>query len=115
MKLAIIGARNLVVENLEDYIPSNCDEIVSGGARGIDKCAEDFAHRKAIRLTVFLPDYKRFGRGAPLKRNEEIAQYSDCAIAFWDGRSKGTQYSIKLFEKLGKPVKFVIIQPDASI
>ena len=36
MKIAIIGSRNLHVDHLEDYIPKECTEIVSGGASGID-------------------------------------------------------------------------------
>ena len=39
MKVAIIGSRNMNVENLQDYLPEGTDEIVSGGARGIDTCA----------------------------------------------------------------------------
>ena len=35
MKIAVIGSRNLCVENLEDYLPGDCTEIVSGGAKGI--------------------------------------------------------------------------------
>ncbi len=35
MKLAIIGSRNLTVDNLKPYIPNDVEEIVSGGARGI--------------------------------------------------------------------------------
>ena len=34
MKVAIVGSRNLHVENLEKYLPKNTTEIVSGGARG---------------------------------------------------------------------------------
>ena len=40
MKVAIVGSRNLHVENLEKNLPKNTTEIVSGGARGIDfRCA----------------------------------------------------------------------------
>lgn len=53
MKLAIIGSRNSVVENLEKYIPSDVTEIVSGGARGIDTCAKQYAMEKGLTLTEF--------------------------------------------------------------
>lgn len=36
MKVAVIGSRNLTVDNLGDYLPSETTEIVSGGAIGID-------------------------------------------------------------------------------
>ena len=32
MKIAVIGSRSLVVNNLEKYLPKDVDEIVSGGA-----------------------------------------------------------------------------------
>ena len=105
MKLAIIGSRNLVVKNLEDYIPENVTEIVSGGARGIDSCAREYAERVGIKLTEFLPDYSKYERAAPLKRNEQIAEYADEVLAFWDKKSRGTKYTINCFKKLNKNVK----------
>lgn len=107
MKLAIIGSRNLNLYNVGDYLPADVSEIVSGGARGIDSAAADYARRNAIPLTEFLPDYARYGRAAPLKRNEKIAQYADEALAFWDGTSRGTAYAINLFHKLGKRVTVI--------
>lgn len=112
MKLAIIGSRGLNIENLEDYIHFYCDEIVSGGAKGIDKNAEEYARKNNIKLTVFLPDYAHFGKAAPLKRNQQIAEYADIAIAFWDGKSKGTAYTINSFRKLGKNVEVITLQSE---
>ena len=37
MKVAIIGSRGLSVTDLGRYLPKNTTEIVSGGARGVDK------------------------------------------------------------------------------
>ena len=111
MKLAIIGSRDVSVD-ISKYIAEEPDEIVSGGARGIDTCAAEYASKKGIKLIEFLPEYSRYGRGAPLKRNEKIAEYADEAIALWDGRSKGTKYAIELFKRLGKRVEIVIINND---
>lgn len=104
MKLAIIGSRNLEIEDLSSYIAQNVTEIVSGGARGVDSAAAKYAKENGIPLTEFLPDYARYKRAAPLKRNEKIAEYADEALAFWDGTSKGTLYTVELFKKLGKKV-----------
>ena len=109
MKVAIIGSRGITVNNIGDHLPEGCDEIVSGGAKGVDTCAEEYANANGIKLTVFLPDYARFGKGAPLKRNEQIAEYADEAIAFWDGKSKGTEHTINMFRKRSKAVKIVEI------
>lgn len=111
MKLAIIGSRNLVVENLEKYLPNQPDEIVSGGAAGIDTCARELAESCGIPLKEFLPQYERYGKSAPLKRNDEIIAYADMVLAFWDGRSRGTQYVIDRCIELRMPIKVVYIQP----
>ena len=80
MKLAIIGSRNLHVENFEKYLPENVTEIVSGGAKGIDTDAEAYANQKGIKVTVFKPDYRRFRGGATHIRNKEIVNYADEVI-----------------------------------
>lgn len=69
MKIAVIGSRSLVVNNLEKYLQKDVDEIVSGGAIGIDRCAKEYAIRNNITLREFLPEYNKFGRSAPLKKN----------------------------------------------
>ena len=107
MKLAIIGSRCLTVAHLEEYIPQGVTEIVSGGAKGIDRCAEAYAREHGIKLTEFLPAYARYGRAAPLRRNEQIVAYADAVLAFWDGESAGTKYVIGLCQACGKPVQVV--------
>ena len=75
MKVGVIGSRGLTVDNLEQYLPEDTTEIVSGGAKGIDTCAREYALSHDIKLTEFLPEYSRYGRGAPLKRNLQIIIY----------------------------------------
>ena len=107
MKIAVVGSRDSTVEDIGKYI-LDCDEIVSGGARGVDSSAADYARRNGIKLTEFLPDYERYGRAAPIVRNRLIVDYSDAVIAFWNGRSKGTLSVIKYAEKAGKECKVII-------
>ena len=94
MKVAIIGSRQLEIENLSEYIPLTTTEIVSGGAKGIDTCAKKYAISANIKLTEFLPDYSKYGKSAPLYRNLKIIAYADEIIAFWDGKSRGTKFVI---------------------
>lgn len=103
MKVAVIGSRSLFVKNIGEYLPVNIDEIVSGGAKGIDTCAGSFAIANKIKFTEFLPDYEKFGRSAPLKRNLQIIEYADAVIAFWDGKSRGTEYVIRNCNKMNVP------------
>lgn len=108
MKVAVIGSRGLRVDNLEKYLPKETTEIVSGGARGIDTCAREYAVRNNIKLTEFLPEYERYGRSAPIKRNLLIIDYADYVLAFWDGKSYGTKYVIDNCKKKNKPVRVLI-------
>ena len=110
MKVGVIGSRGLTVDNLEQYLPEDTTEIVSGGAKGIDTCAREYALSHDIKLTEFLPEYSRYGRGAPLKRNLQIIIYSDLVIAFWDGQSKGTKNVIVNCKKLNVKVDVNIIE-----
>ena len=107
MRIAIIGSRSLNVENLGDYLPSDVSEIVSGGAKGIDSQAAEYARQNGLTLTEFLPDYARYGRGAPLKRNEQMVDMADTVLVIWDGHSKGTQYTVKYAEKKHKPLTVI--------
>ena len=94
MKVAVIGSRSLIVLDLSQYLPTGTTEIVSGGARGVDICAREYAQKNHLKLTEFLPEYHKYGRAAPLKRNLQIINYADEVIAFWDGESRGTKYVI---------------------
>lgn len=105
MKVAVVGSRNLTINNLGDYLPKDTTEIVSGGARGIDRCARMYANTHNIRLTEFLPQYEIYGRSAPLKRNLEIIRYADIVLAFWDGKSHGTRFVIENCKKENVPIK----------
>ena len=108
MKVAVIGSRNILVHNLEKYLPEETTEIVSGGACGIDSCARAYAMKTGMKLTEFLPEYEKYGRQAPLKRNLQIIEYSDLILAFWDGQSRGTRHVIDHSRMQNKPVRIYL-------
>ena len=110
MKVAIVGSRGLLVEDLGQYLPDAVTEIVTGGAKGIDSCAMRYAEVHQIRLVTLPPDYRRYGRGAPLKRNIEIIEYADCVLAFWDGKSRGTRFVIDECKRKNVPVRIYLHQ-----
>ncbi len=109
MRVAVVGSRTLKIDNIGDYLPKNIKEIVSGGAKGVDTCAREYAIKNNLKLTEFLPDYKKYGRSAPLKRNLQIITYADLVLAFWDGKSSGTAFVIDNCKKSGVPVEVYII------
>ncbi|MDE7229244.1 MAG: DUF2493 domain-containing protein [Oscillospiraceae bacterium] len=100
MKVAVIGSRGLTVNDLGKYLPEDTNEIISGGAHGIDTCAREYALAHGIKLTEYLPEYDKYGRNAPLKRNITIIQNADIVLAFWDGASRGTKFVIDNCEKM---------------
>ena len=105
MRVAIIGSRTLTVTNLEEYLPNDVTEIISGGARGIDTSAHQYAKAHGIKLTEYLPEYELYGRAAPIRRNVTIICNADLVLAFWDGKSRGTAFVIEECKKRKIPCK----------
>lgn len=109
MRVAVIGSRSICVSDLGEYLPEDTTEIISGGAKGVDSSAREYAQAHDIKLTEFLPEYEKYGRSAPLKRNITIIENADIVLAFWDGRSKGTKYVIDNCRKRNIEVKVYIM------
>ena len=103
MKVAVVGSRGLYIRDLGRYLPPGTSEIVSGGAAGVDTSARDYTIAHGLRLTEFRPDYARYGRSAPLRRNRQIVEYADLVLLFWDGSSHGTRHVLELCRALSKP------------
>ena len=108
MITAIIGSRNITINNIEKYIPKETSMIISGGAKGIDTCAREYAQKNKIPLLEILPEYSLYGKAAPIRRNDEIVKKSDIVLAVWDGKSKGTKYVISLCKKQNKNIEVYI-------
>ena len=112
MKVAVIGSRDLLISGLEKYLPAETTELVSGGARGIDRCAREYALQHGLKLTEFLPEYEKYGRSAPIRRNCQIIDYADLVLAFWDGESRGTAFVIRRCRELNKPLRVFSTQQN---
>ena len=108
MKVAVVGSRNLTNIELDKYIFEEVDEIVSGGAVGVDSLAAEYARNNGLKLTEFLPQYDRYGRAAPIVRNKEIVNYADKVIVFWNGSSRGALSVIKYAQKIEKPCDVIL-------
>ena len=111
MKLAVIGSRiftdydRLAIE-VKLLKPI---EIVSGGAKGADTLAEQFADSNNLPKKIFLPEFM-VNPNIPyhprwyIKRNMEIVNYVDHVLAFITKNSRGTAHTVRYAEKQGKPV-----------
>jgi predicted Rossmann fold nucleotide-binding protein DprA/Smf involved in DNA uptake len=110
IKLAIIGSRDfddadLFERTLEPY-RNKISLVISGGARGADSLAEEWAEVYGIPTKIFKADWSK-GKGAGFARNIEIIGACDAVIAFWDGNSPGTAHSLRLAKDSKKPVKVI--------
>lgn len=111
IKLAIVGSREIcdptlvlkTIDILKKYSQFDTIElIVSGGARGVDSLAKDYAEKNNIPCKEHLPDWDKHGKAAGFIRNEKIINEATHVIAIWDGKSKGTKHSIKLSQSWNK-------------
>lgn len=82
-------------------------EIVSGGARGVDRLGERFAKEYNLPCKVFPADWNTYGKSAGYKRNVQMAEYATHLVAFWDGQSRGTKHMIDIAEKKGMPIRVI--------
>ena len=112
IKVIIAGTRDF---NDYDYLKKNVDyflqdfnpnkiEIVSGNARGADKLGERYAKEHNLPVKLFSANWDKYGKRAGYLRNQEMADYSDMLIAFWDEKSKGTKHMIDIAKKQGLTV-----------
>ena len=108
MKLAVVGSRKISDIRLDEYVDKKVHEIVSGGAIGVDSVAREFANAHNLLLTEFLPEYKLYGRAAPIVRNKKIVDYADKILVFWNGISKGTLSVNEYAKKSKKPIEIIL-------
>lgn len=116
MIVAVIGSRSFnnfeVLEQTLNNIHQiqSIDLIVSGGARGADTLAEQYASKYGIETLIIYPDYEQYpSYAAPMIRNSDIIQESDHVVAFWDYKSPGTKDAISKARKLHKKVTIIDI------
>lgn len=110
IKVAIVGSRTFsnydgFEKNLKDTIRENgwMDiELISGGAKGADSMAQRYAKENGLKITIFYPNWNKYGNSAGFQRNRLIIEACDVVVAWWDNKSKGTQNSLELAEEMGK-------------
>lgn len=118
MKIAVVGSRDISLsferfyELLGDLLPDEATAVISGGARGVDSLAAQFAKMRGLPLEEFLPDYKLFGKIAPLVRNRSIVDSADFVVALWDGKSRGTLNTIDYTLESNKPLLVYYMNRD---
>lgn len=116
MKLIAAGGRDFVntnrmIEELQKLVNSGnipeCPELVCGMARGADMLAYSLWANNKMPIHNFPANWDKHGKSAGYKRNQEMGEFVDAAVCFWDGNSKGTKHMIGIMNRLNKPVYVV--------
>lgn len=108
MKLIIAGGReftdyNRLVETMS-RLNLPVSTVISGKARGADTLGERWAKENGIKLEIYPAQWDKYGKRAGYIRNEQMAEVADAVVAFWDGKSRGTQHMINYAKTKGLKV-----------
>lgn len=118
MKLMVCGSRSWrrpvdveiasAIQSFENELDGCVEEILHGGAAGVDTQAGAFAREAGLKETVHRPNYEENPPLlAPKLRNAQMVREADAVLAIWDGFSGGTAHAIATAARLGKPLRIV--------
>lgn len=115
-RVIVAGGRDFndytLMEKKLDFILSEKSKthavvVVSGTAYGADKLGECYAEKKGYKVDKFPAEWDKFGRSAGPMRNKQMGEYSNTAVIFWDGTSRGSAHMIKVIKELEKPYRVI--------
>ena len=117
MRIAVVGSRSIVDK---DWVNYHLDKmilgeveaggnvtIISGGAKGADTLAREWAALNLLDFILFKP-YHLIDNSVMyhpryfFTRNKQIVDNADQVIVFWDGKSNGSKDVMKYARKCGK-------------
>lgn len=108
MKILICGSRTIndtaIVSQAIEESGLKPTHIISGGARGADRLAGEYAASNGIEFTEYLADWDRYGKRAGFMSNYIMVGEAEAVIAVWDSKSSGTKHAIDTARSCGKPV-----------
>ena len=113
LKVIVAGSRNytnyiVLAKKLDQLLKNKKAIILSGGARGADELGERYAKERGLHL-IRKPANWKYGKHAGKIRNAEMAEEADALVAFWDGKSPGTQHMIETAKRRGLAVRIIKI------
>jgi hypothetical protein len=106
--------RELLVAKLDQFTRDLGPKIVvvTGACpTGADKLAEDWASKKFHTVLRFHAEWSRGAKAGP-ERNQEMVDHvkplrNRFAVAFWDGKSRGTKDCVARIQAAGIALKIV--------
>ena len=99
---AMKRSMDILLKNITDDIV-----IVCGMAKGADRLGERYAKENGYKIRYFPAEWDMDGKSAGFKRNVKMAENADALVAFWDGKSRGTQHMIKTARDKGLSVRVI--------
>lgn len=118
--VAVVGSRGLaqlpaLVARLSELRAlGQLDQVVSGGAAGVDTLAAAWCRAQRVPLVELRPDYAAHGPAAPHVRNAEIVRRASLVLVCWDGRSKGTLGAARAATRLGRRCEWLAAPPPTT-
>ena len=106
--IAVVGSRGFndykALQRILNKIRTkyDIDTIISGGANGVDKFAEKYAHENNLKMIVHPANWDKYGKRAGYIRNVDIWNDAFMGLAIWDGKSPGTKHSFDIAKKQNK-------------
>ena len=86
--------------------------ILSGGAIGVDTFAKNWVIKRKRYPVAYIEirPIDKTSKISYLYRNIEIITKADKILAFWNGESKGTKFTIDYAKTRGKEVKVIMVK-----
>jgi YspA, cpYpsA-related SLOG family len=88
MKLLISGSREATTEQDAQRLTAEIEKrhpttLLHGGAQGADQIAHTYAQTHQLPEVVRQPNYKRYAKTAPHKRNDELIDMSEKVLCYY--------------------------------
>ena len=112
-KVIVAGSRTfgnfkLLCEKLDNILANKTNvTIISGMANGADMLGVKYAEMRKLKILKMPADWNTHGLKAGYLRNMEMAKASNALVAFWDGKSKGTNHMIAIAKELNLPTRII--------
>lgn len=114
VRMGVIGSRGIsdygIVSHILTANAINVGCLLSGGAIGVDSCAQRWAEENAVPFILFKPYFlldpqAGYSVRHYFTRNKQIIDNSDLVIAISNGDSPGTKWGINYAKKRGINLK----------
>lgn len=101
MRTIICGGRDYYLTS-DDYdfletIREKITRVISGGAKGADRCGEEWAKKNGLPLRIVDGEWSFFGKQADYSRFMAMSDIADAVVVFPGG--KGTQMMFDIAKK----------------